>query len=67
MIRPKTMRQIATSKTIPSFRSCPSNLNTWTDMALDRARIATDQAQILANEIRRQWLNLARKQRHGSI
>lgn len=67
MIRPKTMRQIATSKTIPSFRSCPSNLNAWTNVVIDRARIATDQAQILANEIHRQWFNLARKRRHGSI
>ena len=61
MLRPKTMRQIATSKTIPSFRSCPSYFNTWADMVGDRARIAADQAQILANEIRRRYLNVAQR------
>ncbi len=53
-IRIKTMKQIATSRTIRGFRSCNSVLGAWSDFAYDQARITADRAQILANEVRRQ-------------
>lgn len=55
------MKQIATSRTIRGFRSCHSMFGKWSDFAIDQARIAADRAQILANEVRRQWLNIARR------
>ncbi len=63
--RIKTMKQIATSRTIRGFRSCNSIVGTWSDFAHDQARIATDRAQVLANEIRRQWLNIATRSHHN--
>jgi len=59
LIRFKTMKHIATARTIPSFRSSGSAIRGWMDVTRDRARIASDRAQILAQEVRRQWLNLA--------
>jgi len=65
IIRIKTMKQIATSRTIRGVRSCNSLLGIWSNFTDDQARIAADRAQMLANEIRRQWLNIADRNRHS--
>lgn len=58
MITLKTMKQIATSKTIASSRS--SSLLGKNQVAKsDQARCAAGVAQMLAQEARRQWLDAA--------
>ncbi len=55
MLLIRTMRQISTSGTIPSFRACqtPSHLDL---SGSDRARRIGASAKMLAAEARRQWL-----------
>ncbi len=57
MIALKTMKHIATSRTIPSFRSgnSPGGLS---QKAYDKARMAAGIAQLLARKSHRRWLNL---------
>ncbi|MGA7934036.1 MAG: hypothetical protein WCA35_10860 [Kovacikia sp.] len=60
MITIKTMKQIATSRMIPSFRSGRS-LSLLQTESHDWMRIAAGQAQQLFNEARRQWLSQSKK------
>ncbi|UBF25238.1 hypothetical protein K9N68_27040 [Kovacikia minuta CCNUW1] len=60
MITLKTMKQIATSRTIPSFRSGKSLSFLQTD-SHDRMRRAAGHAQRLFHEARRQWLSQLKK------
>jgi hypothetical protein len=50
MISIKTMKQIATSRVIPSFRALSA-------VELERSRITAGRAQIQVSESRRRWLN----------
>ena len=65
VIRIKSMKEIPKSKTIRGFRSCQSVFGHWSDVAQDQARMAANHAQIMANEVRRQWLNIAHRSRHS--
>ncbi|KGF72137.1 hypothetical protein DO97_11925 [Neosynechococcus sphagnicola sy1] len=56
MIAIKTIKQIATSRTIPSFRS-GRVVTGLSYKASDKARMATGYAQLLASRARRRWLN----------
>lgn len=65
MLTLRTLRQIATSRTIPSFRSAPScsqgdrqglGLRHQRLRLVDAHRIAHQQSQARAEEARRQWL-----------
>jgi hypothetical protein len=60
MITIKTMKQIATSRTIPSFRSGKSISGLQSD-SCDRMRISAGYAQRFFNEARRQWLSQLKK------
>ncbi|MGF1567766.1 MAG: hypothetical protein ACFCVD_06810 [Nodosilinea sp.] len=54
MLTLRTAQHIATSRTIPSFRSCRTHAGSriWSD----QGRIGQGQAQRLTQEARRQWL-----------
>jgi hypothetical protein len=54
MITIRTMKQIATSRVIPSCRSASHLSSLSSD---DRARIAAGLGQMQSSEARRQWLN----------
>jgi hypothetical protein len=56
MITVKTMKQVATSRTIPSFRSVPSIMEI-SSQAVDRGRIAAGYSQMVNHETRRQIRN----------
>lgn len=55
MITIRTMKQIATSRTIPGCRSAKS-FNGVHSSAGDRARMLAGYAQLLESEARRRWL-----------
>lgn len=55
MIPIRTMKHVATSRTIPSFRSCPSLDLSNPSALIDQGRMITGYAQIMAHETRRQW------------
>lgn len=62
MIQIRTMRQIRTGATIPSFRACRTL--SYLDLSeSDRARAIGASAKMLAGEARRQWLIKQWKQR----
>ncbi|MBW4484182.1 MAG: hypothetical protein KME14_16725 [Tildeniella torsiva UHER 1998/13D] len=56
MLMLRTLRQLATSRTIPSFRSAPSRSQGNRLRALDQGRIGHHQSRAQAEEARRQWL-----------
>ncbi|MBD1916884.1 MULTISPECIES: hypothetical protein [Cyanophyceae] len=65
MLTLRTVRQIATSRTIPSFRSAPSRsqsdrqglvLRHQRLHPVDAYRIGHQQSRAKAEEVRRQWL-----------
>lgn len=51
----RTMQHVATSRTIPSFRSCPSLDLSNPSALIDQGRMMTGYAQVMAQETRRQW------------
>ncbi|MBD2105665.1 hypothetical protein [Nodosilinea sp. FACHB-13] len=56
MLTIRTLRQIATSRTIPSFRSVPSRSQGDRLRPVDASRIGQQQSRAQAEEARRQWL-----------
>lgn len=56
MITVKSMRQIATSKTIPSFRAVPA-LGRSHHIVFDQGRRVAGEHQRLAHDAHRQWRN----------
>ena len=56
MIAIKTMKQVATSRTIPSFRAVPSMMEI-SSRAVDRGRMVAGYSQVVNHETRRQILN----------
>ncbi|KAM3113666.1 hypothetical protein [Phormidesmis sp. 146-33] len=56
MITVKTMKQIATSRVIPSSRSA-NRLGQLSLSESDRARIAAGIGRMRSSQARRQWLN----------
>jgi hypothetical protein len=55
MITIRTIKQIATSRTIPGFRACRSLGRSH--LISEQGRIATAQSQMLEQEALRQWRN----------
>lgn len=55
MIPIRTMQHVATSRTIPSFRSCPSLDLSNPSPLIDQGRMLTGYAQVMAQETRRHW------------
>ncbi|WOD38707.1 hypothetical protein [Nodosilinea sp. E11] len=56
MLTIRTLRQIATSRTIPSFRSAPSRGQGYGQRLADSGRMGHHQSRAQAEEVRRQWL-----------
>jgi len=56
MLTLRTLRQIATSRTIPSFRSAPSRSQGDRPRLADKGRMGHHQSRAQAEEARRQWL-----------
>ncbi|TVQ07534.1 MAG: hypothetical protein EA368_14005 [Leptolyngbya sp. DLM2.Bin27] len=56
MLTIRTLRQIATSRTIPSFRSAPSRSQGCGQPLADSGRMGYHQRRAQAEEVRRQWL-----------
>jgi hypothetical protein len=56
MITVRTMKQIATSRTIPSFRAVSSRMGI-DNRAVDRGRVAAGYSQMVNHETRRQIRN----------
>lgn len=59
MITIRTMKQVASSRTIPSFRSCPTISRNSQSLPLDRGRMTMGSAQLLNHDAHRQWRNNA--------
>ena len=57
MIKLRTMKQVASSRIIPGFRSCRTLSRANQGLVLDRGRIMVGRAQILAQDAHRQWRN----------
>ena len=57
MIKVRTIKHIASSRTIPSFRSCRTLSKTPQASILDQGRMVLGYAQILANDSHRKWRN----------
>ncbi|NMF86459.1 hypothetical protein [Nodosilinea sp. P-1105] len=63
MLSIRTLRHIATSRTIPSFRACRSQNGSHYSALTDQGRIEQGQGRVLTEEARRQWLNQHWQQR----
>jgi hypothetical protein len=55
MLSIRTMKHIATSATIPSFRSCRTQSRAYHTVLVDQGRIMQGYAQVLAEDARRKW------------
>jgi hypothetical protein len=56
MIAIRTMKQLATSRSIPSFRFAPSSMDI-SSRVVDRGRMAAGYSQVVNHETRRQIRN----------
>ncbi len=63
MITLRTMQHVATSRTIPSFRSCPSLDLGNPSPLIDQGRMMSGYAQVMAQETRRYWQHQGRRRR----
>ena len=59
MIKIRTMKHVASSKTIPSFRSCRTISRANQGLILDQGRMMMGYAQVLTQDAHRKW-------RHGT-
>ncbi|WP_008311313.1 hypothetical protein [Leptolyngbya sp. PCC 6406] len=57
MLSIRTMKHIATSRTIPSFRSCHSLNQANQGIILDQGRMMMGYAQVLTQDAHRKWRN----------
>jgi hypothetical protein len=58
MLPIRTMQHIATSRSIPSFRSCRTQSRTYHYILEDQGRMMQGYAVVLANDARRKWRNV---------
>lgn len=56
MLTLRTLRQISTSRTIPSFRSAPNRSLGQLPRLIEAGRMGHHRARVQAEEGRRQWL-----------
>ncbi|NEQ46504.1 MAG: hypothetical protein F6K00_24365 [Leptolyngbya sp. SIOISBB] len=59
MIKLRTMKQVASSRTIPSFRSCRTLNRANQGLIVDQGLMVVGHAQVLAQDAHRQWRNEA--------
>lgn len=57
MMTIRTMKQIASSRTIPSFRSCRTISRANQGLILDQGRMMMGYAQLLSQDAHRKWRN----------
>lgn len=57
MLPIRTMQHVATSRTIPSFRSCRTQSRSYHNLLRDQGRLMEGYALVLANDARRKWRN----------
>ena len=57
MITVRTMKHIASSRTISSFRSCRTVDRANQGVVLDQGRMMLGYAQVLTNDAHRKWRN----------
>ena len=57
MIKLRTMKHVASSRTIPSFRSCRNITQVNQGLILDQGRMMLGYAQVLTNDAHRKWRN----------
>jgi hypothetical protein len=55
MLPIRTMKHVATSGTIPSFRSCRTQSRAYHTVLVDQGRMMQSYAQVLAQDARRKW------------
>lgn len=58
MISIRTMKHVATSRTIPSFRSCRTLSRAAHSLIEDQGRMMTGYAEVLTKDAQRKWLAL---------
>lgn len=63
MLPIRTMQHIATSRTIPSFRSCRTQSRTYHTILNDQGRMMQEYALVLASDARRKWRNVQAQSR----
>ena len=63
MLTVRTMKQIATSRTIPSFRSCRTTSQLLASQIQDQGRVLAGYAQVLTQETQRQRRAMIWRQR----
>jgi hypothetical protein len=66
MITIRTMKQLATSRSIPSFRSAPSSMGI-SSRGVDRGRMVAGYSQVVNHETRRKIRNQQQMRLHSSI
>lgn len=57
MITVRSMNHVATSRTIPSFRSCRTMSRSPHSLLLDQGRMMQGYAQVLTHDVLRKWRN----------
>jgi len=57
MITVRTMKQIASSRTIPGCRSCRTMSHANQGLILDQGRMMVGYAQLLSQDAHRKWRN----------
>ena len=57
MITVRTMKHVASSRTIPSFRSCRTISRATQGVILDQGRMMLGYAQVLTSDSHRKWRN----------
>jgi ribosomal protein L39E len=58
MLPIRTMQHIATSRSIPSFRSCRTQGRAYQTILNDQGRMMQGYAAVLAHDARRKWRNV---------
>ncbi|MBD0334168.1 MAG: hypothetical protein ICV62_01650 [Cyanobacteria bacterium Co-bin13] len=58
MLTVRTMKHVATSRTIPSFRSCRTVSSTPASLIQDQGRMVAGYAQMLVHDSQRQWRDM---------
>lgn len=58
MLTIRTIKHIATSRTIPSFRSCRTPNRMAASLIHDQGRMLAGYAQVLTSDAQRQWRDM---------
>lgn len=64
MITVRTIKHIATSRTIPGFRSCRTQSRSYHSIIQDQGRMMMGYAQVLSSDAQRKWRNVQWRERH---